>query len=131
MLKRGDTKLRVHRLLSNENYEVSRDSRSDSIQIILNAMCHIKFDVNYLLKPFAYLLGSLYFRTPFTLSLSRSLALTLSLSLSLFSFNLRSFSACVASSNLARVSSWNLPPQYGISFDVALLNEETPKTRTN
>ena len=127
MLKRGDTKLRVHRLLSNENYEVSRDSRSDSIQIILNAMCHIKFDVNYLLKPFAYLLGSLYFRTPFTLSLSRSLSLSLSLS----SFNLRSFSACVASSNLARVSSWNLPQQYGISFDVALLNEETPKTRTN
>lgn len=98
-------------------------------------MCHIKFDVNYLLKPFAYLLGSLYFRTPFTLSLSLSRSLSLSLSssfsLSLFSFTLRSFSACVASSNLARVSSCNFPQQYGISFDVALLNEETPKTRTN
>lgn len=27
-------------------------SQPDLIQIILNAMCHIKLDVNYLLKPF-------------------------------------------------------------------------------
>lgn len=38
-------------------YEYSVRERSEvsarlDIQIILNAMCHIKFDVNYLLKPF-------------------------------------------------------------------------------
>lgn len=38
--------------LTNIQFVNEARSQPDLIQIILNAMCHIKFDVNYLLKPF-------------------------------------------------------------------------------